>query len=368
MVKVSLLRNQNVCQGKQVVKPVLKNRETGWKVWLKHLLLLGIGSALLVWFVSLGGKDTLQQLGHLRLLPLVGSFLATLGITSALALRWGSIANTLVDRGRVAAWHDYYHYFITSRALGLVLPKDMTDMGGRIISLNQFHGLSLHNASAAALLDRLFDLLSASVFLVAVFPYWLSWVGASVSLLSMVAAAVVGGGVLFAVHEQIISVLLRFLNKTVELIYHLPWLREQSPDLICSTGLNRRVIVGAYGLSLIKFSCTVCRLVLFSSALNLAISPQTILLGAPLGQFSYLFAFTPGGLGIFEAGWLVILELDGVGIRDAATFVVGQRILTVGLVIVLALCSQLVYMVRRGLFRSGVNTVHPSDQAFAGDE
>ena len=76
------------------------------------------------------------------------------------------------------------------------------------------------------------------------------------------------------------------------------------------------------------------------------ISPLLIILGTPLGQLSYLFAFTPGGLGIFEAGWLAILKIGGITTEQALIFVVGQRILTVIFIGILALISHILYILR----------------------
>lgn len=76
------------------------------------------------------------------------------------------------------------------------------------------------------------------------------------------------------------------------------------------------------------------------------ISPTVILLGTPAGQLTYLFAFTSGGLGIFEAGWFAILRLGGVTMEHVIIFVVGQRILTIILIGILATFSQLLYMLR----------------------
>jgi uncharacterized membrane protein YbhN (UPF0104 family) len=98
---------------------------------------------------------------------------------------------------------------------------------------------------------------------------------------------------------------------------------------------------------LAKFVFTAGRLILFAITLNIPISPSLILLGTPIGQLTYLFAFTPGGLGIFEAGWIGILKLANVKTDYAMAFVVGQRVLTVITIGILALLSQAVFVARR---------------------
>ena len=78
------------------------------------------------------------------------------------------------------------------------------------------------------------------------------------------------------------------------------------------------------------------RLILFAKALNLSIASLLIFLATPVGQFAYLFSFTPGGLGIFEAGWFGILTYGGgVNPQSVSMFVVGQRFLTILLVSVI---------------------------------
>lgn len=325
--------------------------------WVKHFFLLGVGLALLGLLISLGGGDSLCRLGRMRPLPLVEALLVTLGITGATAGRWGILANAL-GGGRVAMWHDYYHYFVVSRALGFILPKDVTDLGGRTVWLNQLHGLGLFRAGASVLFDRLLDLLCMSVFLLATLPYWLGWVQAPVGIGLMFGLAAAVGGLLFVSYRSLMTSAVCLLNKGLLLAHRIPWLRKRLPEMLGVAGLDRGMVLRVYSFSLVKFACTAGRLVFFASALSLPISPTLILLGMPLGQLSYLFAFTPGGLGIFEAGWFAILKLGGVATEYATTFVVGQRILTLILIGMLALLSQILYVLRRYFSRSARNVSH----------
>lgn len=314
--------------------------------WGKHLFLLGVGLALFGLLIGLGGADSLRQLGRLQPIPLAGALLATLGITSAIAGRWGILANAL-GGGRVAAWHDYYHCFIVSRALGFILPKDVTDLGGRTVWLNQLHGLALSRAGTSVLCDRLSDVLSTSIFLLAALPYWLGWVRAPVAIGLMLGLATVVGGLLFVGYRPLVTGAAWLANGGLRLAHRLPWLRKRSFGLLSVTGLDRGIVLWVYLFSLAKFVCTAGRLVFFALALSLPISPTLILLGTPVGQLSYLFAFTPGGLGIFEVGWFAILRVGGVATEYATTFVVGQRILTAILIGMLAVCSQILRIFRR---------------------
>jgi uncharacterized membrane protein YbhN (UPF0104 family) len=313
---------------------------------VEHLFLLGLGLALFGLLIHLGGVESLRQLVHLRPIPLIGALLATLGITSAIAWRWGTLANAL-GGDRVAAWPDYFHYFIVGRALGFVLPKDIIDLGSRTVWLNHQHSLALPKASASVALDRLSDVLTFLVFLLAALPFWLGWVQAPVGIGLMLGMATLVGGLLFVVHRPLVAGAGWLLNRGLRLVNQMPWLRRRSLETLDVTGLDRGMVLRVYLFGLVKFGFTAARLVLFAMALSLPISPTLILLGTPLGQLSYLFAFTPGGLGIFEAGWFAILILGGVAAGHATTFVVGQRVLTMALIAILVLCSQILFTLRR---------------------
>lgn len=311
--------------------------------WVKHISFLGFGLALFGLFVYINGVEGFSRLRQLELIPLGGALLATIGITGSIAGRWGTLTNAVCG-SRVARWLDYYHYFIINRALGFIFPKDITDLVGRSVWLKQLHGLSLPQAGASVVFDRLFDVISATMFLLASLPYWLGWVNAAAGIVLMLGFATVVGGLLFVGHRLLLTGGEWLMNRGFWLIHRVPWLRKCSSNLLNLSLLDRGVVLQAYLLSLIKFGCTAGRLVLFAVALNVPIAPMLILLCTPVGQLTYLFAFTPGGLGIFETGWFGILRIGGVTTEHAMTFVVGQRILTVILIGILAIFSQILYM------------------------
>jgi uncharacterized protein (TIRG00374 family) len=321
------------------------------RAWLKHIFQLCLGLALFSLLLYFGDLDSLQQLTRLRWLPLLGVFFATLGIASAVAGRWGSITNALADR-QVAPWYEYLRYFLFSRLLGFILPKDLTDLGGRTAVLYHSHAVSLTLAGASVLLDRLFDILSLMLFLPPALLYWVGWISPLVAIGLMFGLAVVAGGLLFAGYGPLVTSATWLLNESLRLAHCLPWLQKRLSKLLSVPSLDRDVVLRVYLFSLAKFCCTAGRLIFLTMALSLPISPILILLGTPLGQLTYLFAFTPGGLGIFEAGWFAILRLGGVATEYATTFVVGRRVLTAMSVGMLALLSQMLCMVWRYFSRS----------------
>ncbi len=66
-----------------------------------------------------------------------------------------------------------------------------------------------------------------------------------------------------------------------------------------------------------------------AQAFNLPISVFEMLAVAPIIQLTVLVSFTPGGLGINEAGWIGVLTATGMAADEAAGFAVAYRIVQV---------------------------------------
>jgi uncharacterized protein (TIRG00374 family) len=307
---------------------------------------LGFGLALLAALLCVGDLNSLQQLTRLRWVPLLGAFVSTLIIAGSIAGRWGLITNALAGRP-IAPWHRYLHYFLLSRSLGFILPKDVTDLGGRAVILNRFHNASPILAGASVLLDRLFDVLSIALFLPPALLYWAGWASAPISIGLMATAAAGFLALLTVAHRPMISWSTALFNWVAARLRRLPFFGSRSPQPLTAPDLTQRVLLQTYLLTLLKFGGTVLRLVLFSLALETPIPAHFILLGAPIGQFSYLFAFTPGGLGIFEAGWFAVLTVAGMERTAITPFLAEQRVATYLCVATWTLLSHLYHVASR---------------------
>ncbi len=303
----------------------------------RHALLLLVGLGLIAGIVVLGSAESLERFGRLEAVPAVLAFAATVGLTAAVATRWRLLADALAGRA-AARWRQYYHYFVVSRLLGFVLPKDVTDLGSRTLCLTRFHRVPLVSAGASVLLDRLFDLGVAGMMLAAASLYWLGWVSAAHGIMGMAAAAVAVGVALHLWHRPVAAAAIDALGSASRMIAKLR--RRTPPDGLPPDTLDRNVVLRAFAISVAKFSLTAIRMVLFCAALGLDVDPWLVILATPVGQLAYALAFTPGGLGIFEAGWFGILRYAGVTAPDAAAFAVGQRVLTLVMIGALAALSQ----------------------------
>ena len=304
----------------------------------RHALLLCVGLGLITAIVILGSTQSLARLGQLEPAPTILAFVVTVALTAAVTSRWRILTNALAGRA-AAHWRQYYHYFIISRLLGFVLPKDVTDLGSRALCLKRFHRMPLASAGSSVLFDRLFDLRMAGMMLVAVAPFWLGWISAAQGIMTMAAMVMAIGVALLALHQTVVAIPISAMNAAAQVVSRLR--RRTPPNRLSTNTLDRNVVLCAYAISVMKFALTAARMVFFCAALGLDVSPWLVVLATPVGQLAYVLAFTPGGLGIFELGWFGILRYAEVTALDAATFVVGQRVLTLLMVGALAALSQL---------------------------
>jgi uncharacterized protein (TIRG00374 family) len=121
--------------------------------------------------------------------------------------------------------------------------------------------------------------------------------------------------------------------------------------------IGREVLIKAYIFSIMKYVLTIIRFIFFTKAFNLNIPILVLIFGTPLGQIAYMFSFTPGGIGIFEAGWYGVLKYSGVDSQTGAMFVIGQRFLTIILVGACAFTSNIIQSIRKTKVDDLTNTL-----------
>ncbi|WP_462281018.1 lysylphosphatidylglycerol synthase transmembrane domain-containing protein [Salinivirga cyanobacteriivorans] len=319
------------------------NKKT--KTWLKHFVFLIFGILIFGMFIYFLNDEHLEKLKYVNYSAAIAALVASFGITLSISLRWGLIVNTLAG-DRVASWREYYHYFIQSRALGFILPNNLTDVGVRMFWLKKRHQTNLTNAGVSVALDRVFDLIFLFGYTLAVLPYWFGFVGIElVGLLVLIVFAVMGG-VLILKQTLFFSIFRRMMLWALKILSIIPFLKKKAPTQFDFPDFPRPIIVKLFFISAFKVLFTITRFVIYIYVFSIAISPYMIIAGTPVAQLSYAFSFTPGGLGILEAGWLGILKLGSVPLQQALLFIIGQRILTIVLVSTLAVLSQLLFSVK----------------------
>ncbi len=318
------------------------NQETKKHNFLRPQILLrtALGLALFIGLLTLAGLNNLERLSHLRLSPLLIALGSTVVIVICIGLRWSLLTNALIKRP-VLSWVRGVRYFLWNRTIGFVIPKDVSDITGRTLQLTTLHGLTLQQAITSVFLDRCFDLLILMIFAVPALFFLIGVITAETTLLFIGFLILICFGSLWFGTVYILKLTLLLYNGFGTLAHRLPILRRRTFTHINELHLSHKNLSLAYFLSLVKFLATVMRFICFAQALEMSVSPLTILMGTPITQLSFLFAFTPGGLGIFEATWYGVLVQFGIPKVEIAPFLIEQRLMTMIYIGILTILSEI---------------------------
>lgn len=289
---------------------------------LRHVALLAIGVAMVAALVSYGGLEALAGTVHARPVPTVGAVLATAAIAVLLTERWQRFARALATQS-FSDRAGLLRIVLSTRLLGFVVPKDASDLVGRSLLLARRHPLSIADAGLSVLLDRLCDLLVIASMALVVTPWWLGWLPtpSTFAAVALASAAIVAAGSLTG------PAVLAPLASAADWVrrHWARWRSRPAPAPAALDRIDRSMLRNALMLSVAKLWLVVGRSVLVAWALGLELSPAVLLLATPLVQVVYVLAFTPGGLGLTEAGWVGVLVAAGTPAEVAVAFAVGQR-------------------------------------------
>ena len=267
------------------------------------------------------------------------------GVASASRLLWLTRAST---GQRTISWRRIYTLNWTARALGLVLPRSVSILGGKTVALKAL-GVPLRQAVWIVFLDNVFDLLLLGFWLIPAF-FWFRGETTALLFWFMLGVLTIGTGLLVWWSTQ---------TGRLE-----PFVRQirRFPRLAQRLNLDESSLVPAPAYALSALAWTVLlHLVLIVSfyGIGQAIATPTslplIASSYPFVQLSLIVAFAPGGLGLFDLGWLGLLRLGGVPETSALAFVVAQRAYVYLFVLAWAAISQGVAWTERGE-KSAVNS------------
>ncbi len=309
-----------------------------YALWILALVLM---AGFVYW-----GRHNLDKV--LRLEPrYVGlCFACTAGIAVISALKW-RVALRSIGEADAAHFGSLLYYFMFGRAVGLVLPMDVSDFSVRTMSLKLNHSISIGRASYSVYMDRTFDLVVAGLFLV---PSILSIVGTiePVTGLWLFAACFVFGVVSFAFWgRQTMIVIVFIFHQLFRAVCRIRWIgRRVDHDAERKLFAERDygpVAAPLFLLSSVKFFLTAMRFVTIGAAMGVTLGAAKLLLFVPGAQFAALFALTPGGLGIADWSWSALLIKIGADETVIVPYLISLRVVISLSIIVLAAFSRLLY-------------------------
>ncbi|MCI0395291.1 MAG: flippase-like domain-containing protein, partial [Chloroflexi bacterium] len=320
--------------------------------WLR-LGLHVAGLVLLVGLLWYAGPAAWRQVLAGEWGAILVAFLLTglANMLSASRLRLVSRSGNLSGSPPVA-WRRYYHLTMVANALGLVLPRSLSTVGGKAVGLRSV-GVPFKRAVALVFLDNAFDLaLLGALVLPSLF--FLRGRLASVAWSALLLLFVLGLGAAMAwLGSGRLAALAGWLAGRPG----AGFLRRFEPERLAALFPGGRAAWPVYGLTVAINALLAVRFYYVAQAVALPYPWLLFLAAFPLTQLSLVL----GGLGFFDASWYGVLLLAGVASQDALTFVVAQRAYVLLFILAWTAVSLLLSLTVRGGERgNGEQPVNPA--------
>lgn len=292
---------------------------------VKAILLLVLGVGMFVLVIDYADVKDWGRLLDIRLQPALLVLLFVACSISLVSIRWKTLSDAF--GGKNVSLASLYRCQALAAFLGQVLPKELTDFGGRTYWLQRQDGHTLFTAGLSVFWDRIFDILvlpftlpSSIAFFTMFFP---DHIAAIVILTTGIA---VGASMTATGHKWMVKAALPVLAAGAA------FLGRFSNKLRMDTGydipqLSKKTVFFLFMISTIKTASFAMASLCSAWAFDLDISPWVILFGTPISQVAFIFSFTAGGLGVLEAGWLAVMTVAGVPSEDIGIFLIGQRLI-----------------------------------------
>jgi uncharacterized protein (TIRG00374 family) len=201
------------------------------------------------------------------------------------------------------------------------------------VALSLSRGVSLRRSALSVFLDKFFDLALALLLVVPAMLYLVDWISRPLAFVLM--AGMVMSGALLAAwqYKQGMAVVGRAGSRLSQPLVHLPLigrrlvqrLPQQLARLSEASGVDNRLAVRSFVLTLAMYALLVTRLFLIAQALRLDIPWYLLAMGLCVTQLAVVFSVTPGSLGFLEGGWAAVMGLAGLTADQFLTFVIGRR-------------------------------------------
>lgn len=328
-----------------------------------RILLSIMGLVIFGLILYLGGIESLKHVIRADLLYLGCVFVFTGMITYINSLRWGMITNSLEKR-KICSFRNYFHYQIMSRAVSLVVSRNVGDFGARPIAMRVSGSLPLGRALFSSFADKFFDLWLVILCFIPVLLYSMQIDNFQAFAFLLLISITAGSAVVIAKFTSLLAIFMKLIEVFSRKISRLPFLGKlMSERRLKKINFNRQnlakesnIAAKAQFLTLLKFMGMIFRAYFISKAIGFHVPFWAWLVAVPIAQASALVAITPSGLGILEMGWYGALLLVGVNNLEITAFVIGQRAYIASSVIILAFLSYLMSsLLKNSLLKFGSN-------------
>jgi len=286
----------------------LRARAAGIANWAIALAIVGV-------ILAKGDLSALRQLTSARLLPLGVSFLCSILVLLASCFKWRLVVRHHHPEAGLS-WGHIFHYYALARLTGMFLPMPLSDMGVRMASLRVGHRVSVIDAGYTVYAERSFDLL-AMLLSAAPAVLFLSgrWTATQATLLYLAVVAVVTAVLLRRplLVVGLMSALFEWGRRWLRRIPRMSeWTGAAAPRRADETLLPGRDAFLLYAVSLVILWLMTLRFYSLLVAVRVEVGFIPLYFCVAIAQAVSVLAFTPGGLGILEAGWMGLFSIIGM--------------------------------------------------------
>jgi uncharacterized membrane protein YbhN (UPF0104 family) len=321
-----------------------KNGLANWKSIAGVILgALIIGAA--IW---LSGPASLARI--IEVSPLV--IFLVLSLTLLLALvsscKWGIVLRE-VDPGSTYPMFALFRVVLFGLVLGLIVSLEVGSASSRIAYLSQNGKNSLERASFSVFLDRWFDLLALASLVLPSGLFLFRLVGPLLALCLMALPVVLLLALSFLWPRSTVFLFSLGFTGVCQLLRRL--FRRRGAEAPVPGQLNfdmgRVRLLQIVGLSYARIIILGLRSWVVMLAVGINLPHIDMLLLVPVVQLTLIVPLTPGGLGLYEAGWYGVLLLQGVSAGEGLVFVVLQRVLSAASLLCLFTLTQSISWLKR---------------------
>jgi len=322
---------------------------------IRRFGLLLVGLALFAIVLYLGGRDSLTQVARPQPLPLILGLIAIGGAFWASAGRWALITNRLVGRD-VLSHFESFTYFVSGFLVGSVASQSVGTVAVRSAALNQIKQVPLGQSVASVGIDKLMDVLFIVLFGLPASIYFARWITLSQALGLAAVIFILFVALCMALNQRLLSPILYAVEWIFGLANRVSFLKKRLANLTANVDglgdylqplMTPQTLLWIALYSLLKQIMLATRLYFIAQTVDLPISLGILFLGVPMAQFSLFLAFTPGALGVLEAGWYGILSAAAIDSETTITFVIAQRAYNFLYTVTLTILSYAVMLVGR---------------------
>lgn len=304
-------------------------------------LLLGLGLvAAIVWWLLPSPQEREHLLARLRPDPLylLLGFLSTLAASLVTSARWQLMSERTMG-GTPLPYVAYFHGLVLTRVLGQVSSTLVMDLVGRGVALRSAGSQrALGHAVTQAILERIFDIVLPLMMLAWAILAWQGRLDAPAASASFALVCL-----LFAALSTVLLAPLTALAlRCYAALRRLRRRSDAGDDEPEAVRLPRGLALRIGLLSLARYLAVLAQFWTVALGIGVGMSFFQIAAATPLGQLAGMAGFTPGALGIQEAGWLGAFTWVGLDAVAIGLFVLSQRLIITAYFSALSLLSWLI--------------------------